>query len=179
MEAELQAIAWHLPATPLTNDELARDYADWPMEKIHGKTGIECRHLSAESECASDLVMAAARKLFAQDVCRPSDIDFVLFCTQSPDYFLPTTPCLFQHRLGIPTSAGAFDFNLGCSGFVYGLGVASGLIHSGQARKILLLTGETYSKYIRKGDRGTRTIFGDGGAATLIGGVTGHSPIER
>ena len=179
MEAELQAIAWHLPAATLTNEQLARDYPDWPVEKIRGKTGIECRHVSAHSECASDLVVEAARKLFAQDVCRPSDIDFVLFCTQSPDYFLPATACLLQHRLGIPTSAGAFDLNMGCSGFVYSLGVASGLIQSGQARKVLLLTGETMTKYVREDDRGVRTLFGDGGAATLIGAVTGHSQTER
>jgi 3-oxoacyl-[acyl-carrier-protein] synthase-3 len=91
-----------------------------------------------------------------------------LLCTQSPDYFLPTTACVMQQRLGIPTNAGALDFNLGCSGFVYGLGLAKGLIETGQARRLLLITAETYSKFVAHDDRSTRTIFGDGAAATLI-----------
>ncbi len=92
----------------------------------------------------------------------------MLLCTQSPDYFLPTTACLLQNRLGIPTSAGALDFNLGCSGFVYGLGLVEGLISSGQARNVLLITAETYSKFLNPTDRSVRTIFGDAAAATLL-----------
>jgi 3-oxoacyl-[acyl-carrier-protein] synthase-3 len=171
MDAQLQAIAWHVPETPLTNERLAQDYPDWPVEKIEGKTGIVCRFVAGALECASDLAQRAAEKLVESGAARPADIDFVLFCTQSPDYFLPTTACVLQHRLGIPTSAGALDFNLGCSGFVYGLGLAAGLIETGQARNVLLLTAETYSKFIRKDDRSVRTLFGDGAAATLIRGV--------
>ena len=91
-----------------------------------------------------------------------------MFCTQTPDYPLPTTACLMQDRLGLPTSIGALDFNLGCSGFVYGLSLADGLIRSGTARRVLLITAETYSKYIDPTDRSLRTIFGDGAAATLV-----------
>jgi 3-oxoacyl-[acyl-carrier-protein] synthase-3 len=87
---------------------------------------------------------------------------------QTPDYPLPTTACLVQDRLGLPCSVGALDFNLGCSGFVYGLSLADGLIRSGAARRILFITAETYSKYIHPTDRSLRTIFGDGAAATLI-----------
>ena len=87
---------------------------------------------------------------------------------QSPDYPLPTTACLLQDRLGLPTAIGALDFNLGCSGFVYGLSLADGLIQSGAAQRVLLITAETYSKYIHPTDRSLRTIFGDGAAATLI-----------
>ncbi len=119
--------------------------------------------------------MAAARKLFESDDCGPADIDFVLLCTQSPDYFLPTTACLVQERLGIPTAAGALDFNLGCSGFIYGLGLAEGLIACGQARKVLLLTAETYSKYMHPQDRSVRTLFGDAAAATLLTAVDSAS----
>ncbi len=90
------------------------------------------------------------------------------FCTQSPDYPLPTTACLIQERLGLGSHVGALDFNLGCSGFVYGLSLADGLIQSGQAKNVLLLTGETYSKYIDQQDRSLRTIFGDAAAATLV-----------
>jgi 3-oxoacyl-[acyl-carrier-protein] synthase-3 len=110
----------------------------------------------------------AARKLFATGACQPADIDYILFCTQSPDYILPTTACAIQDRLGVPKSAGAIDYNLGCSGFVVGLGLAKGLIETGQASKVLLLTGETYSKYMNRCDKSVRTIFGDAGAATLL-----------
>jgi len=101
-----------------------------------------------------------------------------LFCTQSPDYFLPTTACLLQHRLHLPTSAGALDFNLGCSGYIYGLGLAKGLIETGQAKRVLLVTAETYSKYINREDLSVRTIFGDAAAATLVIGVESSSPGE-
>src|SRR6185437_6494269 len=118
-------------------------------------------------ECASDLGYQAAQKLFASGACTPAQVDYLLLCTQSPDYFLPTTACVLQDRLGIPTHAGALDFNLGCSGFVYGLGLAQGLIETGQAERVLLVTAETYSKFIHPRDRSVRTIFGDAAAATL------------
>ena len=104
-------------------------------------------------------------------VCQPSEIDYVLLCTQSPDYFLPTTACLLQKRLALSTRCGALDFNLGCSGFVYGLSLAKGLVETGQARNVLLLTAETYSKFIHPGDKSVRTIFGDAASATLVSAV--------
>ena len=119
-------------------------------------------------QCSSDLAVAAALKLFESGACRPDEIDFILLCTQSPDYFLPTTACLIQQRLGIPTTTGALDFNLGCSGFVYGLSLCQGLISSGQARCVLLLTAEKLTGIIHRADRSVRTIFGDAAAATLV-----------
>jgi 3-oxoacyl-[acyl-carrier-protein] synthase-3 len=138
------------------------------MDLIYEKTGIGQRHIAAPDECASDLAVAASRKLFAEYDIDPQSIDFLLLCTQTPDYPLPTTACLLQERLGLKTSVGALDFNLGCSGFVYGLSLAEGLIRSGCAKRVLLLTAETYSKYIHPTDRSLRTIFGDGAAATLV-----------
>lgn len=99
---------------------------------------------------------------------RREDIDFVLFCTQSPDYFLPTSACLIQDRLGLRTNIGAIDFNLGCSGYVYGLAIAKGLITGRIAKNVLLLTAETYSKYLHPRDKGNRTIFGDASSASVI-----------
>jgi 3-oxoacyl-[acyl-carrier-protein] synthase-3 len=98
-------------------------------------------------------------------------------CTQSPDYFLPTTACLVQDRLGIPTTAGALDFNLGCSGYIYGLGLAEGLMATEQAAKVLLLTSETYSKFLHPRDKSVRTIFGDAAAATLLTAVETAEPV--
>jgi 3-oxoacyl-[acyl-carrier-protein] synthase-3 len=166
--AAVGPIAVHLPERVETNAQLKAEFPGWDMDLIYEKTGIGARHIAAPGECASDLADAAARKLFAQHNIDPKSIDFVLLCTQTPDYPLPTTACLLQSRLGLKTSVGALDFNLGCSGFVYGLSLADGLIRSGAARRVLLLTAETYSKYIHPTDRSLRTIFGDGAAATLI-----------
>lgn len=165
-------IAVHFPARVETNDQLRAEYPKWDMDLIYSKTGIRARHIAAPGECASDLGVAAAEKLFTEQGVERESIDFLLFCTQTPDYPLPTTACLVQNRLGLKTTCGALDFNLGCSGFVYGLALAGGLIQSGAARRILLVTAETYSKYIGAEDRSLRTIFGDAAAATLIEGST-------
>jgi 3-oxoacyl-[acyl-carrier-protein] synthase-3 len=166
--ASIGPISMHLPERVETNDDLSALFPKWDLDLIYSKTGIAERHLAAPDECASDLGVAAAEKLFKDHNVDRSTIDFLLFCTQTPDYPLPTTSCLMQHRLGLPTTVGALDFNLGCSGFVYGLSLADGLIRSGAARRILLITAETYSKYIHAEDRSLRTIFGDGAAATLV-----------
>jgi 3-oxoacyl-[acyl-carrier-protein] synthase-3 len=166
--AQIGPIAVHLPEKVETNHELQREFPNWDLKLIEEKTGIRQRHIAAEDETSSDLAVAASRALFAEHEIAPESIDFLLFCTQTPDYPLPTTSCLIQDRLALPTGCGALDFNLGCSGYVYGLAVADGLIQSGVARRILFLTAETYTKYIDAEDRSLRTIFGDAAAATLI-----------
>lgn len=135
--------------------------------RLTKKTGIYQRHLSAENELASDLAQKAAERMFGLGV-EKENIDFILLCTQSPDYILPTTACILQDKLHLNKNAGALDFNLGCSGYVYGLSLAKGLIESGQAACILLLTAETYSKYIHPQDQTVRPLFGDAATATLI-----------
>jgi len=166
--AQLGPIAVHLPSRVETNDLLQQQFPSWDIELIAEKTGIHQRHIAEPDETSSDLAVAAAEKLFAEQNIDRDSIDFLLLCTQTPDYPLPTTSCLIQDRLGMPTRCGALDFNLGCSGYVYGLALADGLIQSGAAKRILLLTAETYSKYIDADDRSLRTIFGDGAAATLV-----------
>jgi 3-oxoacyl-[acyl-carrier-protein] synthase-3 len=162
------AIAIHLPERTESNADLQREFPTWRMQQVENKTGIQLRHLAAAEECASDLAFQAAEKLFASGACRREEIDYLLFCTQTPDYFLPTSACLLQHRLGLPQGIGALDFNLGCSGYIYGLSLASALIDSGQANHVLLLTADTYSKLIQPADRHVRTIFGDAAAASLV-----------
>ena len=98
----------------------------------------------------------------------PQNVDFLLFCTQSPDHILPTSACLIQDKLNLRKNIGALDFNLGCSGYIYGLALAKSLINSRICTNVLLLTGETYSKFIADDDIGNRSIFGDAGTATLI-----------
>jgi len=166
--AEVGPIAVHLPERVETNQQLQEEFPKWNMELIYSKTGIAARHIAAENECSSDLGVEAAKKLFEQNNIAPQDIDFLLLCTQTPDYPLPTTACLMQDRLGLRKDIGALDFNLGCSGYVYGLSMADGLIRSEAASRVLLITAETYSKYIHPTDRGLRTIFGDGATATLV-----------
>lgn len=169
MQAFIKAITYALPDFVVNNEDLVREFPEWSVEKIADKVGIDIRHIVAENETSADLAVKAAEKLFDEypEITRES-IDFILFCTQSPDYFLPTSACVIQDKLGLPTSCGALDFNLGCSGYVYGLSLAKGLILGGIASNVLFLTGETYSKFMHPKDKGNRTIFGDAGSASLI-----------
>ena len=166
--AYIKAISYYLPERVVTNEELVKAFPEWSVEKVAQKVGINSRHLAASDETAGDMAEKAARRLFEEYHIQPESIDFLLLCTQSPDYFLPSTACILQDRLGIPTSAGAFDYNLGCSGCIYGMAVAKGLIAAGIAKNILLLTAETYNKYLHPEDKSNRSIFGDGAAACLI-----------
>lgn len=161
-------VSYFLPQNTTTNEDLAKEFdSGWDSKKIFRKTGIRSRHI-ATTETTSDLSVEVAEKLFSESNFSREKVDFLLLCTQSPDHFLPTTACIVQDRLGIPTSCGSLDFNLGCSGFVTGLALAKGLITGKLARNVLLLTVETYTKHIHPQDRSVRTIFGDGAAATLI-----------
>ncbi len=166
--AEIGPISVHFPEKVETNEQLQAEFPEWDLDLIAAKTGIRQRCIAAADETAADLAVAAAEKLFREHQVDRDTIDFILLCTQTPDYPLPTTACLIQQRLGLSESCGALDFNLGCSGFVYGMAVAEGLIRCGAAKRILLLTAETYSKYIDADDRSLRTIFGDAAAATLV-----------
>jgi 3-oxoacyl-[acyl-carrier-protein] synthase-3 len=166
--AAIKAVHCYLPEGRLTNEQLAEEYGVWDVEKIFDKTGISVRGIAGPKDCASDLGVAAAQRLFEAEDCTPSEVEFLLFCTQSPDYYLPTTACTMQHRLGLSTNCGALDINQGCSGFVYGLSLAKGLVESGIVTNVLLITAETYSKFIHPKDRSVRTIFSDGAAATLV-----------
>lgn len=166
--ARIAGIEYHLPTQTLDTETLAIEHPEWNVEKLDQSSGIRRRCIAAEGECASDLAAAAAEKLFTSGVVTREEVDFVLFCTQSPDYLVPTTACLLQSRLGLQRRCGALDYNLGHSGYVYGLGLAAGLVASGQAKTILLLTGETYSRYIHPEDKSARVIFGDAGTATLV-----------
>jgi 3-oxoacyl-[acyl-carrier-protein] synthase-3 len=166
--ARLKDIAVYFPEQVLTNDELAALYPEWPADKILEKTGIKERRIAGDAQTAGDMAYEAAVNLFAQGQIAAQDVDFIILCTQAPDYVLPTTACVLQDRLGVSRQAGALDINLGCSGFVYGLSLAKGLIETGAARCVLLLTADTYSKYINPMDKSVRTLFGDAAAATAI-----------
>lgn len=162
-------ISYYLPEDKLSNEFLETVYANpsWTASKIYRKTGIKSRHI-AGNELVSDMAVKAAQNLFAEYGVSPQDVGFVLLCTQSPDYFLPTTACIVQERLEIPASVGAMDYNLGCSGYIYGLAVAKGLLCAKISKNVLLITSEIYTKHIHPLDRSTRTVFGDGATATFL-----------
>lgn len=159
-------LEYYLPNKKLTNSELAQDFPNWDYLGFEKKVGITSRHIADENETALDMAEKASLKLFEK--VDKSAIDFVLLCTQSPDYFLPTSACILQDRLSLSITCGALDFNLGCSGFIYGLALAKGLLASGIAKNILFVVSETYTKHIHPKDKVNRVIFGDASAATLI-----------
>jgi 3-oxoacyl-[acyl-carrier-protein] synthase-3 len=175
--AAIKAVASFLPEGKLTNEQLANEFGDWHASQILSKTGVAVRGVSAADECASDLGVAAAKRLFQSGACSADEIDFLVFCTQSPDYFTPTTACLMQDRLGLGTDCGAIDINQGCSGYVYGLALAKSLVEAGTATNVLLITADTYTKFINRRDRSLLTLFGDGAAATLIGSAPAESEL--
>lgn len=159
MKAYIKQIEYYLPKIKLENMN----------KRLAKKTGILYRHICDGGEIASDLAFEAAEKLFYKGINR-DNIDYLILCTQSPDYYLPTTACILQNRLGLSINCGCFDYNLGCSGYIYGLSIAKGLIESNQAQNILLLTAETYSKYINVQDNTVYPLFGDAATATLVSG---------
>jgi 3-oxoacyl-[acyl-carrier-protein] synthase-3 len=174
--AKILDVAGYLPVDTLTNEELANLYPDWSAQKIFEKTGIQTRHIAEIGETASDLAYKAAINLFSQGKISAGEIDFLIFCSQAPDYILPTTACILQNRIGISTQSGALDVNLGCSGYVYSLSLAKGLIESGAATNVLILTADTYSKYINPLDKSVRTLFGDGACATIVAATCSNKP---
>jgi len=176
MNAYIKAISYYLPNQRLTNEQLVSEFPEWTVDKIAEKIGIKKRHIAFENETAVDMAVEASKKLFEEYQIDKLSVDFILLCTQSPDYFLPASACIVQHKLDLTTNCGALDFNQGCSGFVYGLSLAKGLVFTGVAKNVLLITSETYSKHLHPRDKGNRTIFGDAACASLIS-TTGFTEI--
>jgi 3-oxoacyl-[acyl-carrier-protein] synthase-3 len=168
-QAGILGISGHLPSHVETNADLARQNPDWDMTRIAGKTGITARHIAATGETAADLGFEAAAALLRKNIVPTAEIDYLIVGSQTPDHLLPSDACFLQHRLGLGQHIGAFDYRLGCSGFVCGLQLAKALVETSAARNVLLITADTYSKLIHPKDRTVRALFGDGAAATLIG----------
>lgn len=169
MPARIEAVATHLPARIESNEELHAAHPDWNVPEAARHTGVTQRHVSAPGETALDLAEQACLNLFAAHPELPGLVDTLIFCTQTPDHRLPPNACVLHGRLGLPPGVGAFDVNLACSGFTYAVILASGLITSGAARHVLVVTADTYTKLISPEDRSTRLLFGDGAAVTWVG----------
>ena len=168
MPARIASVVGHLPEGRLTNDDLAAMFPEWSVEKIAAKTGIVSRRIAGPDEHTSDLAIAAGRALLARDGTDPASIDYLIVCTQTADFVMPAVSMLVHAALGLRSSAGATDITHGCSGYVVALGLASALIDSGQARQVLVITADTYSRIVNEADKSVRTLFGDGAAATLV-----------
>lgn len=168
MKSYIKAISTYFPKNILTNDAISAQFPEWNSEKILQKIGIEQRYIAQEDECASDMAAKAVLNLIEEHHLDKNAIDFLLLCTQTPDHILPTTACIVQEKAGLPTSCAALDINQGCSGYIYGLSLASSLITSGNFKNVILVTADTYTKYIHPKDKGNLSIFGDAATATLV-----------
>lgn len=140
------------------------------LEQYIRTVGVKERHCAIHdgSLCTSDLCYTAAEKLIAELGWQKEDIGLLVFVSHTQDYKLPSTACILQDRLGLSKETMAFDVPLGCSGFVYGMGIAGNLISSGCIKKALLLVGNTQSIYASPLDKSTALLFGDGGSVTAL-----------
>jgi 3-oxoacyl-[acyl-carrier-protein] synthase-3 len=166
----IDALECSLPDCVVTNGDLAAENPSWQMESVAARAGVFSRHVAAEGETALDLATRACEAI--RQSGRLEEIDGIVFCTQTPDYVMPSNAFLLQERLGLKDRILAFDFNLACSGFVYGLAICRGLILGRQARRLLLVNADTYTRLINPGDRSARVLFGDGAAATVVSAET-------
>lgn len=167
-KAHIKAVEYYLPEKTISNDDIKEEFSDFSSEKLYKKIGVSERHISSVNQTSLDMAEVVTQNLLNNHKIDKECIDYVLLCTQSPDYFLPTSACILQNRLSLRKNIGALDFNLGCSGYIYGLSVAKGLIYAGIADNVLLVTSETYSKFIHPKDKINKIIFGDASSATLI-----------
>lgn len=162
------ALSAAVPRTIINNYNYTRYFDKEQVKQVVDKVEIYQRRFADEHTCSSDLCFAAASKLIEDNNIDRSDIDLLIFISQTPDYRMPATSVLLQDRLGLPSSTVAFDINLGCSAFLYGLSVAFSMLSSGNFKKALILDGETRSKVYSPKDRRTAFLFGDGGVAALV-----------
>lgn len=169
LKAYIKHISYHLPDKIFSNDDFFSIFPDSKKNlDTFKKIGIKKRHIVADGELASDLAVKSAQKLFNKYSIDSNLIDFVLFCAQEFDYYTPTTACVIHERLKLPKNCGALDFNLGCSGYPYGLSIAKGLIEGVGVKNVLLLTASTLTRKVHPKDRSLRFLFGDAACATLI-----------
>ena len=161
-------IDYHLPSINLTNEKISEQYPNWDVDKASNKTGVYNRFIADVGETAFDLSVSAISKLLHHSKIQIEDIGGIIYCTQTPDYIMPSNSHLIHNKFNFRSSVWCFDYNLACSGFVFGVAIARGFIETKMAKHILLVTSDTYSKHINDKDRSTRLLFGDGAAASII-----------
>ncbi len=168
MSLKIKCIEYYLPEKVISNNDLALENPDWDVNKIALKTGVLNRHIAESNETAFDLSIKAVQKLFDSGQIKKNDIDGIIFCTQSNDYIMPSNSFLIHKYFKFDERVWSFDYNLACSGYVFGLAISRGFLETKLANNILLITAETYSKYINPKDRSTRVLFGDGCSASIV-----------
>ena len=166
-------IAVGLPDKVVTNKQLCAENPEWDMTKVAGRSGVFSRHIAADGETALDLAVAACRDLLSRNPDLLAAVDGLIMCTESEDYPLPPDGCVLHGLLGLRQDCFVTDINLACSGFVYGLALARGLMATSMCHNILLVTADTYSKRINPRDRSSRVLFGDGAAVTWLSDAPG------
>ncbi len=164
----IEKIEYHLPENVITNDDLADLNPDWDMNSIQKWTGVSKRFYANQNQTALDLALISSEKLLNHIKIARDDIDGLIFCTQSNDYIMPPNSTILHGMLKLSEDVFSFDFNLACSGFIYGLSIANGLLETNVAKNILLVNADTYSKYINDRDRSTKVLFGDAASTSLL-----------
>ena len=167
MGVKIKNIEFITPSIKLTNDDLKNEFQDYNFKRFEKRVGIRQRFIAAKNETTLSLAEKACEKLFDNSGLEKKDVDYIILCTQNPEYKLPTTACILQDRLGLCKDVGSFDFNLGCSGYVYGLFLAKKIICE-EKKNLIFVTSETYSKMLHPEDRSNRSIFGDAATATWV-----------
>ncbi len=162
-------VEYCLPDQVVSNSSLHSKFPEWNVDQTAKRTGVFERRIARYDETAYDLALIAAHKLIGKYPSLQNKVDAIIFCTQSPDYLMPSNAFLLQRDLGLKNELLAFDYSLACSGYIYGLLMASSFISTGVAKNVLLVTADTYSKHIAEDDRSTRMLFGDGASASWIG----------
>lgn len=170
MRIKIKDIEYYLPEHFVTNEDIQKENPNWNVKLVEKSMGVKRRHIADFDETALDMSFKACMRLFSKHEDIKRKIDGIIFCTQSGDYIIPPNSCVLHKMLNLSEDVFAFDFNLACSGYIYGLALASGLIFSGNCKNILFVTADTYSKYINKQDRSVRMLFGDGAAVSWITG---------
>ena len=168
MFCKIKNIEYIFGGEKVNNSFFKKKFPDYNYERFEKQVGIKYRFKCNAEENILTLAQKACNKLFVKNNIKRESIEFLILCTQSPEHNIPSNSCILQERLDLNDSVGTFDFNQGCSGYVYGLSVAKGLINSGQVKNVLLVTAETYSKYINENDLINQLIFSDSSTATLI-----------
>ena len=165
---EIAGIAGAVPERIIDNLNYSDFFTEKEAKSVVKVTGIAQRRFADENTCASDLCFASAKKLIETMKLNHNEIDALIFTCLTPDYRMPATGIILQHRLNLPETTLVFDLPMGCSGYIYGLSLAFNLCNQPHINQVLLLNGETKSKTYPKTDKATSLLFGDGGTSTLI-----------
>ena len=166
--AHLNYVSYLLAPNLISNKELVKRYPEYTEEQIFKNTGINKRYAIDKGGLTSDFATKCGEKFFSEFPVKKEDIDFLIFCTEGPDYIAPATSCIIQHKLGLSTTIGTIDLSFGCSGYTYGLSIAKAIVESGMAKNVLFITADIPTQVLPPKDAHLHFLFSDGATTTLI-----------